>query len=90
MDPTPDSPAGCGDQGEDRNGSHVRCCALDEGGALLLSLRHRHGQPAALHRGLLAVVDKTTREFPWRRQSHLRRVRTAPGPHPPDSGPVKT
>ena len=45
MDPTPDSPAGCGNQGEDRNGSHVHCCALDEGGALLLSLRHRHGQP---------------------------------------------
>jgi hypothetical protein len=50
----------------------------------------RHGQPAALHRGLLAVVDKTTREFPWRRQPHQRRVRTAPGPHPPDSGPVET
>jgi len=44
-----------------------------------LSLRPRHGYPTALHRGLPANRRRPAREFPAR-----RRVRTAPGPYPPD------
>jgi hypothetical protein len=71
----PRAPAGRGDQGADRNGSHVRCCALDEGGALLLSLWRPHGQPAALHRDLLASLDEPPGSSPWRRQPHPLMVR---------------
>ena len=29
-----------------------------------MPLRHRHGYPAAFHRGLPAAIHKTTQEFP--------------------------
>ena len=34
-----------------------------------MPLRHRHGYPAALHRGLPADIDKTTEEFPYQRET---------------------
>ena len=42
-----------------------------------MSLRHRHGYPAALHRGLPAGVCRPTQKFP---DQPTRRGRTAPEP----------
>ena len=39
-----------------------------------MSLRHRHGYPAALHRGLPAVTRKTTQKFPPPAQTSTDRV----------------
>ena len=45
--------------------------------------RHRHGYPAALHRGLPARPKQTTREVP--RQPNIQQGRTASSPDPPGS-----
>jgi hypothetical protein len=50
-----------------------------------MSLRHRHGYPAALHRGLPAAEPRAAQEFPY---DPWPRVRTASDPHPPGSGSV--
>jgi hypothetical protein len=49
-----------------------------------LSLRHRHGYPAALHRGLPVDIHMPAWEFPIAVIALARhRVRAAPGPYPP-------
>ena len=50
-----------------------------------MPLRHRHGYPAALHRGLPAAMHKTTQEFPYQHKhprqgyaphpAHIRQIR---------------
>ena len=68
--------------GQDRDGSRVHCCSLDEGGARLCPCGIATATPqhftVASRR-----ASKTAQEFPDPTSSEW--VRTAPGPYPPDS-----
>ena len=79
----PDHRAGRAATGEDRDGSRVHCRFARRRRSPTLSLRHRHGYPAALHRGLPATdIHMPTQEFPARpisggcapHPAHIRQV----------------
>ena len=72
--PSPSTHAGSVGSGKDRNGSRVHLHLARRRRSPTLSLRHRHGYPAALHRGL-------PREHP---HAHPR------VPHPTSPGWVRT
>ncbi len=63
-EPSPAIRAGCTVQGQDRDGSRVHCRFARRRRSPTLSLRHRHGYPAALHRGLPVNIHMPTPEFP--------------------------
>ena len=56
--------AGDAGTGRSRDGSRVHCRFARRRRSPTLSLRHRHGHPVALHRGLPVNIHMPTSEFP--------------------------
>jgi len=80
--PSPSTHAGCVGSGKTRNGSRVHLQLARRRRSPTLSLRHRHGYPAALHRGLPGEHPHAHPRVPHPTSPGW--VRTAPGPYPPD------
>jgi hypothetical protein len=68
--------------GQNRDGSRVHCDSLDEGGAQLYPCGIATATPQHVTVASRTVTHTTIREFPTPTPS--ARVRTAPGPYPPD------
>jgi hypothetical protein len=68
--------------GGDRNGSHVHCDSLDEGGAQLCPCGIATATPQHVTVASRGYHTNASPGVP--RQAEARRVRTAPGPYPPD------
>jgi hypothetical protein len=62
--PSPTSHAEDAGTGKSRDGSRVHCRFARRRRSPTLSLRHRHGYPVALHRGLPVNIHMPTSEFP--------------------------
>jgi hypothetical protein len=81
----PHHPAGHGQQGKTRDGSHVHCGSLDEGGARLCPCGLATSTPQSFLVASLAAHAYRLGSSP---PTHHRQVRAAPGPDPPDFEPV--
>jgi hypothetical protein len=62
--PSPRIRTGRAGTGKSRDGSRVHCRFARRRRSPTLSLRHRHGYPVALHRGLPVNIHMPTPEFP--------------------------